>query len=308
MSKEIVNTRTGVGVGIGALFGFMFAGPIGAGVGGLIGGSVAHASDGQRGVMTARRRIIYQRAMERVSNPADLHKVADAFAGEGLHVEAAALRQRAKLRAEPKETQEKRRAYFRKAMCSDNPDKIREIAKAFEMVAASDAAKTLYEHADAVAAAHAAGGGAKPLAANSQSNFADKLGRAIVHFGPASQQAQSAAANLIRARGKKPTSQLVAEVIRIASEALKVPAPAPAPSAAPVVIPTDEGAPPDTSAVATTDAAPADAAPAEGSEPGDPKSDTDGNPPEPTVVGPPAPAVEPPAAVAAAEGASDAST
>lgn len=237
MNKEVVNTRTGVGAGIGALIGFAFAGPMGAGVGALIGGGVAHASDNpQKGVMTARRALIYKTAMETIKDPIELNKLAVAFASEGLSGEASMLRKRANLRGLPPDTQEKRRAFFRKAMASDNPDLIVKVAAEFEAAGSIDAGKTLRAHAEAVRAAHAAGKSAKPMAGGSQAQFADKLAKALIHFGPDSGQAKQAAANLIRARGKAPSEALVGEVIRVAANALKLTAPEASPPAEPIQI------------------------------------------------------------------------
>lgn len=237
MNKDVVNTKTGVGVVVGGTLGFLFAGPIGAGIGALVGGGVAHSTgSSQKGQMTPRRKMIFGRAMESIKDPAELEKLAAAFHGEGLVQEAAQLRKRAKLRTLPQDAKEKRRAAFRKAMASDNPDLISQVGAAFQGEGAFDAAKALNEHADAVRAAHMAGKSARPLTGGSQAQFADKLAKAIIHFGPSSNQARMAAGNLVAARGKKATPELVSEVIRVAAEALKVEAPeAPAPES-PVTI------------------------------------------------------------------------
>jgi hypothetical protein len=225
-ATDMVTTRTGVGAGIGAAVGFLFGGPMGAGIGALLGGGIAHASDSpSKGVMTAKRKLIYTRAMETIKDPTELVKLADAFESEGLPVEGGMLRKRAKLRDLPQDTREKRRGYFRKAMASDNPDVITQVAAAFESEGAIDAAKSLKDHAVAVRAAHAAGKSAKPLTGGTQAQFADKLAKAIIHFGPSSVQAIAAAKNLIQARGKTPSDALAAEVVRVAANALKVAAP-----------------------------------------------------------------------------------
>jgi hypothetical protein len=226
MNAEVVNTRTGVGVGLGAAVGFLFGGPMGAGIGALLGGGIAHASESpSKGVMTAKRKLIYTRAMETIKDPGELTKLADAFESEGLPVEATMLRKRAKLRDLPQDTREKRRGFFRKAMASDNPDVITQVAAAFEAEGAIDAAKSLKDHAVAVRAAHAAGKSAKPLTGGTQAQFADKLAKAIIHFGPSSVQAIAAAKNLIQARGKTPSDALAAEVVQVATNALKISAP-----------------------------------------------------------------------------------
>lgn len=227
MDKDLVTTRTGVGAAIGGVFGFMFAGPIGAGIGALVGGGVARTTaDTQKGQLTPRRKLIFSRAMESIKDPIELQKLADAFHGEDLTVEAEALHKRALLRKLPTDAKEKRKAAFRKAMASDNPDLISAVGDAFQGEGALDAAKALKDHADAVRAAHMAGKSAKPMTGGSQEQFATKLAKAIIHFGPNSKQAVAAAGNLVQARGKTPTKQLVVEVIRVAAEALKVDAPA----------------------------------------------------------------------------------
>jgi hypothetical protein len=164
--------------------------------------------------------------------------------------------------------QEKRRAAYRKATASDNPKVILEIAQAFEGVGAIDAAANLRAHAEAVAAAHSAGKSAKPMSSGTIGQFADKLSKALIHFGPASPQARTAAGNLIQARGKTPSDDLITEVIKIAAASLNInPQPA-APDARPgaaAEAAEQAPAPPTTGAV------------------------------EQTVMGPPAKAVEPPA-------------
>jgi hypothetical protein len=287
MNKDVINSRTGVGAGIGGLVGFMFAGPIGAGVGAIVGGSIAHASgDPNRGVMTPKRKVIFERAMESIKDPAELEKLASAFAGEGLPGEATMLRKRAKLRELPKETKDKRRMAFRKAMASDDADLILKLALAFEGEGAIDAAKTLREHADAVRAAHAAGKSTQPMTGGTVAGFADKLAKAIIHFGPASTQAMAAAGNLIRARGKTPSEGLVHEVIRVAADALKVEAPKTnGPPAAPIEV-AEVPAEPEVEPEAdepTVESAAEPAAPAA------PRA----NAIEPTIVGPPAGPIEP---------------
>ena len=277
MNKEVVNTRTGAGAGIGAALGFLFGGPFGAAIGALVGGGVAHASgDPGKGVMTPRRKLIYARAMETIKDPAELRKLADAYAGEGLGLEATMLRKRAALRELPDDTKEKRRAAFRKAMACDKPEVIAEVAQAFHDEGAIDAAKTLRDHAEAVRAAHTAGKSAKPLTGGSQAQFADKLAKAIIHFGPASSQAQAAAANLIQARGKAPTAAFITEVIKVAAGSLKVDvAAASGPPAHPIEINATGGG--------SVEGAPGALTP----------EAADASAPEPTVIGPAAGPVEP---------------
>jgi hypothetical protein len=245
MNTEVISTRTGIGAGIGAFLGFAFGGPIGAGIGAVVGGGIAHASTGDetKGVLTPRRKLIYKRAMETVSDPDEIRTLAKAFEEEGLRGQAEMLRKRAKLRELPLSKQETRRIAFRKSMACDDPDVILKMALAFQDEGALDAAKALRDHAEAVQAAHAAGKSAKPMVGGSISAFADKLGKALVQFGPESNQAKSAARNLIQARGKTPTEALITEVIRIAVEALKVESPqADGPPGQPIEIAMPEGA------------------------------------------------------------------
>jgi hypothetical protein len=293
MSQDIVNSRTGVGAGVGAVAGFMLGGPVGAAIGALVGGGVAHvSSDPQKGVMTPKRKLIYTRAMESISSPDDLRKLADAFHGEGLTAEATMLRKRAALRELPKSTAEERRKVFRKAMASDKVEAILQVALLFEQQGAIDAAKALRDHADAVTAAHKAGKSAKPMAGGSQSQFADKLGKAIIHFGPESTQALMAAKNLIQARGRPPTDALAKEVIRVAAEALKAQAPkaeGPPPEEGIAIDATETAA----DAIAESPGAGAATAPAAAVSQG-PGADA---PIEPTKLGDPAPMIEPPVIV-----------
>ena len=135
LNKDMVNPRTGIGALIGAGVGFVFGGPLGAGIGGLVGAGVAHASgDAPKGVMTPKRQLIFTKAMESMKEPEELCKLADAYEGEGLRIQATALRKRAKLRELPLEVKDKRRIAFRKCMACDDPDLIVKIAKAFQLV------------------------------------------------------------------------------------------------------------------------------------------------------------------------------
>jgi hypothetical protein len=296
LNSDAINARTGVGAVIGGVVGFAFGGPLGAGLGMLIGGGVAHASnDAPKGVMTPKRQLIFSKAMESMKEPEELCKLADAYEGEGLRAQAIALRKRAKLRELPLEVKDKRRIAFRKSMACDDPDLILKIAKAFQDEGAYDAAKSLKDHAEAVRAAHAAGKSAKSMARGSVSQFADKLGKALIHFGPASNQAKTAARNLISARGKTPSDDLIAEVIRIATEALKIETPpASVEPAEPIEIETpgsvDDAAVETAAADAAETVPPVEAPPAAAPAPAPVKVAGE----EATVVGPPARDIEPP--------------
>jgi hypothetical protein len=215
-----INAKTGAGAGVGATLGFLVGGPLGAGVGVLLGGIVAHQMTKPKAEMTPRRALIYTRAMESIKTPADLNQLADSFASEGLHVQANMLRKRAALRNLPPAIAAQRRLIFRKAMCSDNAQAIRNVGSQFAEQGSTDAAKMLFAHATAVEVAHAAGGTMRPVEMKMLEAFADKLARAIGHFGPESKQALSASANLIRAQGKLATKEAVLELIEIAKPAM----------------------------------------------------------------------------------------
>jgi hypothetical protein len=318
MTETVLNTKTGMGAAIGGLIGFICAGPPGAAIGALVGGGVAHASTGNgKGVMTAKRQLIYTHALESIKSPKDLKTLADAFSGEGLEVEAGMLRKRAALRELPSDVKEQRRAFFRRGMSSDNPDTIDRVASAFEGEGALDAAKALHDHAEAVRAAHMAGASTKPMAEKSQTDFANKLAKAIMNFGPDSAQAKSAAKNLVAARGKHPTDALITEVIRLALGALEVPAPAavrnepveidgrdPGAAEGDVAVEGDVGGePPAEAPEPRAEEAPeasTETAVAEAGQTVVAGENEDKGAPEPTVVGPPAQKVEPPAEVEAA--------
>lgn len=300
MNKDIVNARTGLGGGIGMLLGFVFAGgPIGAGIGAIVGAGIANtATSAKKGVMTPKRQLVFQRAMESVKSPADLRHLSSVFAGEGLQVEAAQLAKRATLRELPEPVKAKRREAFRKAMASDNVEIITNVAAKFGAEGAVITAKSLYDHAEAVRAAHAAGQSAKTQPRQIIGVFADKLGKAIMNFGLEHPLTQQAAANVIRAQGKKPTVGLVNETIRMASGAMGTQGPR---QAAPV--PQQPAGEDDiASAVAMTQAldhvepgTSADAAAARPA-PGAPMPATlpDSGAMEPTVIGPQPPVVEQP--------------
>lgn len=218
-TKDLLNGRTGVGAGIGALVGFMLGGPLGAGIGAVVGGSLAHAAPKhQKGVLTPKRKLAYESAMTSMKDPADLVELAKSFDQVELRHHATMLRKRAALRALPPEAKEARRVAFREGMASDDPDGIEAIAEACRDSGALDAAAALSGHANAVRAARLAGANTRPLDERAVGEFADKLSKAVMHFGPESEQAQSAARNFVEARGEPATEENVAEAIQIAME------------------------------------------------------------------------------------------
>ena len=253
--NEIINKRTGVGAGIGALVGFMLGGPVGAGIGALLGGGLANASPKKpSGEMTPKRKVVYENAMATIKDAKELRDLADVFEKEGLHGQAEMLRKRAGLRELPEATKVARRDAYRRALTSDIPEGIDEVAAAFEEQGAIDAAASLRTHASAVRAAHAAGKSAKPVDPNVLNAFADKLAKAIMHYGPTSNEAKAAASNFINARGATPDDASVADAISIAQAELEVDANAGAGTAPPAAGAVPAGAPP--AAGAATSGAP----------------------------------------------------
>jgi hypothetical protein len=216
----LVTKRTGMAAGIGALLGFAIGGPVGLGAGVVLGGVLAHKTDRPRGELTPRRQLMFQRAMESVKDPVELRRLGDAFAGESLPEHAQLLYKRAGLRELPEDIKAKRRMIFRKAMCSDNVQAIRGVALAFAREGAIDAGKVLKEHADAVEAAHTAGKSSKPQDRRVLEAFADKLEKAIIHFGSQSKQAAGAARNLLNAQGKLVSQESVQRLCVFAAKAI----------------------------------------------------------------------------------------
>jgi hypothetical protein len=259
-TKSIVNKRTGVGVGLGAVVGFFLGGPVGSGVGALVGGAIANATPpSQKGQLSPARRIIYQKAITSTKDPKDLMELADLFESENLRPWAIMLRKRAALRALPPDVRQARQTVYRKALASDSPEEILTVASLFENEGAADAAKNLRDHADAVKAAHAAGKSAKPMAdGKAIEKFAHRLSQAILSFGPDSDQAKSAAANFVAARGMQPTQENVMEVIAVCASELNVAPPQAEEEASSAAGPTPETQEPPADASAP-EGAPADA-------------------------------------------------
>ena len=221
--EKVVNKRTGLGAGIGSIVGFFFGGPVGAAAGAVVGGAIANISPAsRRGEMTPKRKIAYEEAMAS-TDPAYIRGVADAFAGEGLKAPATMLHKRAKLRSLPANIQEARKNAFREMMASDQPEEIERMATAFEGESSTDSAGAMREHAEAVKAAHEAGKSAKPLPDDKMlEGFADKLAKALLHFGPHSRHTRSAAANFVRGRGIEATDATVMETVTACAEELGV--------------------------------------------------------------------------------------
>ena len=217
--EKVVNKRTGLGAGIGAIVGFFFGGgPVGATVGALVGGALAGAAPkSTKGVMTPKRKLLFESAMSTAKTADYLRGLAEAFENEGFKAEAIMLRKRATLREMPANLRDARREVFRKMMACDDPEEIDKCAEVFAGEAQTDAAKSLRDHAEAVRAAHEAGKSSTPLPDEKMlGTFAEKLGKAIMHFGPESEEAKSAAGNFVQARGMSPSEASIAEVIAAA--------------------------------------------------------------------------------------------
>lgn len=103
--------------------------------------------------VAAERKAIFEGAMNDLADPVRLRALADTFAGEGMKVEADFLRKRANLKELPDATQQARRAAFRKAMTSHDPDAVRAVAKAFRREGALGAARDLETYARGLKAA-----------------------------------------------------------------------------------------------------------------------------------------------------------
>lgn len=229
--EKIVNKKTAMGSGIGAIFGFFFAGPLGSAAGAVIGGAIANIKPLNKGEMTPKRKIAFETAMAS-TDPNYIRGVADAFAGEGFTPHAAMLKKRADLRSVPPQVHEARKQAFREMMASDQPDQIESTAAAFAGETQTHAASALRMHADAVRAAHAAGKSATPLPDDKMlEGFADKLAKALLHFGPHNPHTKTAAANFVRARGIQPTEETVMETIAACAAELEVDMTPPVPSA-----------------------------------------------------------------------------
>ena len=215
--EDILNKRVGLGAGIGGLVGFLFGGPVGGGVGALAGGMLAKMSPkAKRGEMTADRETTYREAMNNEkATPEELEELAEVFKSEGLVAEAEMLLGRASLRRLPPEILEQRKAIYRKAMTSDNPEEIREFASSFDAGHAFKGAESLRKHAEAVEAAHVAGKSCKPMEDTKAIDlFGAKLAKAISHFAPESDEVKSAARNFNRARGAAVTDEEIDKVIK----------------------------------------------------------------------------------------------
>lgn len=104
------------------------------------------------GVMTPERKKIYLAALKTLKKPDQLRKLAEGFRKEGLRAEAELLEKRAALRELPAETQQARRAVFRKAIQSKNKNAVLNVAAAFMADGATGAGAALKKYAESLPA------------------------------------------------------------------------------------------------------------------------------------------------------------
>jgi len=113
-------------------------------------------SQGNKGVMTPERQVIYDTALRTLKDPDKLRELACAYRKEGLPVQAEMLEKRAALRELPQEIKEARRAAFKKAKECTDPTKVEVVASAFEHEGATGAAQSLRDYAAGLKAAETA--------------------------------------------------------------------------------------------------------------------------------------------------------
>jgi hypothetical protein len=101
----------------------------------------------QKGVLTPEREKAYKSALENLKVPDALRKLADVYEKEGLEIEAAMLRRRADLHAQPRATKKAHREAFDKGMRSSDVEAVERLADAFESMTATGSAAALRRHA-----------------------------------------------------------------------------------------------------------------------------------------------------------------
>jgi hypothetical protein len=102
------------------------------------------------GVMTPKRKKLFEAALKDMKDGVKLRKMADAFDKVGLKKEALELRKRAALREAPQELTAKRAETVRRAMSSKDPQKVRNVAQAFYKIGAYTTAKKLSDYAKSI--------------------------------------------------------------------------------------------------------------------------------------------------------------
>lgn len=98
------------------------------------------------GVVTPEREEMFNNALEHLTDPERLRKLADAFEKEGLRAQANVLRRRATWRERDAKTKADHEAIFQKALESENAVAILEVANAFELMTATVKARQLRDH------------------------------------------------------------------------------------------------------------------------------------------------------------------
>lgn len=99
------------------------------------------------GKLTPEREDMYLNAMKHLQDPEKLKILAESFSKEGLTLQAKLLMKRAEWRSRNAEVKERHEVIFQKALLSENPSAVIEVAKAFEGMTATAKAAQLYAHA-----------------------------------------------------------------------------------------------------------------------------------------------------------------
>lgn len=102
------------------------------------------------GVMTPKRLLYYQTAMENMADPAKLRELADGFDKLGLPEAANNLRGRAGVKALPPEVKAKHKEMLKKGLASEKPLAILDLAAAFDKIHLTGSANRLRAHAAAI--------------------------------------------------------------------------------------------------------------------------------------------------------------
>jgi hypothetical protein len=100
-----------------------------------------------KGNFTPERQECYLAALEHLTDPDKLKKLADSFEKEGLYVQATMLRKRGELRGASELVKAQRKAAFDKGMASTKVEGILALAREFEKITATGAAADLRKHA-----------------------------------------------------------------------------------------------------------------------------------------------------------------
>jgi predicted ATP-grasp superfamily ATP-dependent carboligase len=109
---------------------------------------MAYKRAGKQKELSGERKEIYEKALEYLTDPDKLRKLADSFQKNGYKLEAMMLRKRADLRALPKEIKERNKEILEKALKSQNIDAVLRLADEFDKLTATGAAKRLRAHVE----------------------------------------------------------------------------------------------------------------------------------------------------------------